>query len=123
MKLGDTTFSANLSHGKKCDANWRGDGERFASRCQLSAGLIDAEFNDLIGVLIFGEEEFAGGIDREVTRLLAAGGNDFHLGQCSTREGEVSVLRPLVSLSGNPIDDDRIIATIGGVKELAAGME
>src|SRR5258706_2925145 len=78
-------------------------GDFFSDRnLREGAGFdVDAENNDGIGVLVFGEEEAAGGIDREVTRFFAAGGviaRAFEFASCGI-DGE---------------HGDRIVAAIGG---------
>src|SRR5215475_12782849 len=99
-----------LIQRKERDADRRGSTERFAGGREFSGGLIDSEFDDVVGVLILGKEEFAGGIDCEVARFLAAGGYDFYL-----HESAVFLV--------DAVHGERIVAAIGGVEEFAAGVQ
>src|SRR3974390_3176089 len=63
------------------DGGWDCDG--FVCGGELPGGRVDAEFDDGVGVLIFGEKEMARGIDGEVAGFLAASGDVGNLGKCS----------------------------------------
>src|SRR5215831_11060437 len=95
---------------KKSDAVGRRSGEGFARGRELAGYRVDAEFDDVVGVLIFGEQEPAAGVDGEVARFLAAGRNDLYL-----RESAVFLV--------DAVDGEGIMSAIGGVQELAAWMD
>src|SRR5260370_41176584 len=78
-----------IAHSKTCQqaiglqASWlrnENDADRgggfgdFAGGGQGAGGGIDAENDDVVGLLISGEEKFAGGIDSEIARSFSHGG-------------------------------------------------
>jgi len=71
--------------------------------------MVDAEYDDVVGLLVLREEKRAGGVDLEAAGFLASGGNTSDWRQ-----------RSLPSV--DRIDGDGIFAAVGGVQEFAGGM-
>lgn len=71
---------------------------------------INAEDDDAIGILISGEEPLAGGIEREIARSAAEGGDALDFGEQAgaAMDGE---------------DGDAIVAAIGSVEKFSGGSE
>src|SRR5258707_5668353 len=101
---------AALFGGKKYQTNWRWDGQDFSRGRQLSSRWIDAELHDGVAVLVFREQKVSGRIDRKMARLFSTGGDVFHQSE-------------LAGLGIDSVDDDGILAAIGGVKKFAGGMK
>src|ERR1700730_2702096 len=94
----------------KRDANGGGGFRDFAGGGQGAGGGIDAEDYDVVGLLVGGEEEFAGRVDGEVARSFAHGRIFvFHLeGAFRWVDGE----------GGDGVD----VGAVGGVEEFPAGV-
>src|SRR5580698_5184132 len=96
------------SEKNEADRAWDAFGDRDLREC--ASFWVDAEDNDGIGVLVFGEKELASGVDGEVARLLAAGG----------------VVAGAFEFARRWIDGehgDGIVAAIGGKEPFARWME
>src|ERR1700730_9291353 len=65
----------------KDQADRAGDAFRLGHLSEVALGDVDAEDHDGIGVLIFGQDEPAGGVDSKVPGLLAARGKNPNRGQ------------------------------------------
>src|SRR5467141_1651793 len=94
----------------KDEADWAGDAVGSGDLGEGAGGEIDAESDDGIGVLVFGEEELPSGVDGEVARFFAAGGvvaGAFEFASCWI-DGEYG---------------DGIVAPIGGKEPFARRME
>src|SRR4029079_11946450 len=56
------------------DADGAGDGHEIADGVERSGGLIHAEHGERVRILVSGNKPAAGGVEREMSRLLAARG-------------------------------------------------
>src|SRR6202022_4976451 len=94
----------------KRDANGGGGFRDVAGGGQGAGGGIDTEDYDVVGLLVGGEEEFAGGVDGEVARSFAHGRIFvFHL---------ESAFRWVDGEDGDGVD----VGAVGGVEEFPAGV-
>ena len=127
LKIGDgrkrlNTESAEEEHGghrdavshlwglekSEADRAWDSFGDRDLRE---SAGFcVDAEDNDGIGVLVFGEKKAAGGIDDEVAWLFAAGRDNRTKAQSAIARLDVE-------------DGDGFIPAVRGIEELPTRMQ
>ena len=94
---------------RKHEAHGRGYFDAGAKRCQLSGFLVDREDEDVVAVLVRGQEEFARGVLGEVARGLAPG-----FGLACSRD------HPGTLVDGEY--RDAVVAAVGGVEELPRGM-
>jgi hypothetical protein len=73
---------------------------------EVSPGGIDTEDDDGIGVLVFCEDEPAGGVESKVARFFAAGRENTNRGQCTVE----------IVYAG---DSDAVVAAVGGIEASA----
>ena len=99
-----------LRGSEECEADGAGDALRDRDLREGARCGVDAESHDVLGVLVFGEEELAGGVEGEVAGFCAQGG--------------VVSSRP--ELAGGSIDAehaDGVVATVGCEEPFATGMD
>ncbi len=106
--LGRTLFRSGFWN--KQNAYGRRNFEDSTILGQTSCLLVDAKYDDRVGVLVRGVETRSRGVDGEVARRLALRGDAFDIGECA--------------LAGIDAEDrDTVGAAIRGVKEIAVGMD
>ena len=97
-----------LLGGVELYANGFGGRDDVADGIERAGGWIDLEDGEGVGILVGGDEEFAGGIDVEVARGFAAGAFVFDVGEFAVgSDGE---------------GGDGVVAAVGAVNEFAGGM-
>src|SRR5579859_3933785 len=99
-----------LIQAQEFHANGGGNADHFTRGGKFPGLLIDVKDDDVVRLLVFGEQEVSRRVDFKAARFLAVGGGDFGQRESAFR-----------GIDG--IDGDAVVAAVGSVQKFARGMD